>query len=267
MQVIGLSDVPEASELFRVLPTEREARVLAEEHRLATRQVEMGIPTAPRSLAEISRMLAAGEVKVLNLILKADVQGSLEAITRALSQLKHEEVRFELIHAGVGEITESDASLAATTKPTVIIGFQVGADTAAKRLASDEGLQIRRYEVIYDLIDEVRLLMTGMLETVFEEFVSGKAEVRALFSSSRIGTIAGCYMLEGHMLRNAKVRVMRRGQTVHTGTLTGLRHLKDDVSEVLQGFECGLSMQSFNNFEVGDIVECVEEREVRRPGV
>ncbi len=267
VQVIGLSDVPEASELFRVLPTEREARVLAEGQRLATRQVEMGVPTAPRSLAEISRMLAAGEVKTLNLILKADVQGSLEAITRALSQLKHEEVRFELIHSGVGEVTESDASLAAATKPTVIIGFQVGADTAAKRLASDEGIQIRRYDVIYDLIDEVRLLMTGMLETVFEEYVSGKAEVRALFSSSRIGTIAGCYMLEGHMLRNAKVRVTRRGQTVHTGTLTGLRHLKDDVSEVLQGFECGLSMQSFNAFEVGDIVECVEEREVRRAGV
>jgi translation initiation factor IF-2 len=158
-------------------------------------------------------------------------------------------------------------SLAAVSKPTMIIGFQVGVDAPARRGAADEGIQVRRYDVIYDLLDEVRLLMTGMLETIFEEFVSGRAEVRALFSSSRIGTIAGCYVLEGHMLRGVKVRVMRKGQAVHEGTLTGLRHLKDDMSEVLQGFECGLSMQSFNGFEVGDIVECVEQREVRRPGV
>ena len=267
VQVIGLSDVPEASESFKVVSTEREARTRADEQRLVLRQAEMGIAIAPRSLAEISRMLAAGEVKVLNLILKADVQGFLEAISRALSQLKHEEVRFELLHAGVGEVTESDVSLAAATKPTVIIGFQVGVDAAAKGLALDEGIQIRRYDVIYDLIDEVRLLMTGMLETIFEEYVSGRAEVRALFSSSRIGVIAGCFVLDGHILRNSKVRVLRQREVVHEGVVTGLRHLKDDVSEVVQGFECGISMQSFNNFQVGDILECVEEREVRRGGV
>jgi translation initiation factor IF-2 len=267
VQVIGLSEVPEASELFRVVPTEREARVLAEESRLTLRQAEMGTTTGPRSLAEISRMLAEDEMKVLNIILKADVQGSLEAIANALSQLRHEEVKFNLLHAGVGEVGESDISLAAASKPSVIVGFQVGVDPAAKRLATDEGVQTRRYDVIYDLIDEIRLLMTGMLETIFEDFVSGRAEVRALFSSSRIGTIAGCYVLDGHIVRGGRARVTRRGQVVQEGDITGLRHLRDDVSEVLQGFECGISMQSFNGFEVGDIIECVEQREVRRAGV
>ena len=266
VQVIGLSEAPEASELFQVVANEREARAIAERHRIATRASEP-IIIGPRSLAEISRLLALGEMKVLNLILKADVQGSVEAITAALSQLRHEEVRFEILHSGVGDVNESDVSLASASKPTVIIGFQVGADTPAKRLAADEGVQVRRYDVIYDLLDEVRLLMTGLLETIFEEYVSGRAEVRALFSSSRIGTIAGCYVLEGHLLRGAKVRVMRKGQAVQEGTLTGLRHLKDDMSEVLQGFECGLSMQSFNGFVVGDTIECLEQREVRRPGV
>jgi translation initiation factor IF-2 len=266
VQVIGLSEVPEASEIFRVVANEREARTIAERTRTARREAELAA-VGPRSLGEISRLFAAGEMKVLNLILKADVQGSVEAIAAGLGQLRHEEVRFELLHSGVGDVNESDVSLAAASKPTMIIGFQVGVDTPAKRQAVDEGVQIRRYDVIYDLLDEVRLLMTGLLETIFEEYVSGRAEVRALFSSSRVGTIAGCYVLEGHVVRGARARVMRQGQVAHAGVLTGLRHLKEDVSEMGQGFECGLSMQSFNGFEIGDVIECLEQREVRRAGV
>jgi translation initiation factor IF-2 len=263
VQVIGLSDVPEASELFRVVPSEREARVLAETAREEAREAETTI-TTPRSMAEISRLLAAGEVKTLNLILKADVQGSSEAILAALSQIRSEEVRLEVLHSGVGDVNESDVGLAAASRPTVIIGFQVGAEAPARRLAADEHIEIRRYEVIYDLLDDVRLTMLGMLEAVYEQVTVGRAEVRALFRSSRVGTIAGCYVLEGRATRGAAVRVLRKGQVVHGGTIASLRHLRDDVTEVTQGFECGITLQSFDEFEVGDVIECTEEREVRR---
>jgi translation initiation factor IF-2 len=261
--VIGLSEAPEASELFQVVANEREARAIAARHRTATREAELVI-TGPRSLAEISRLLALGEMKVLNLILKADVQGSIEAITAALSQLRHEEVRFEILHSGVGDVNESDVSLASASKPTVIIGFQVGVDTPARRLAADEGIQVRRYDVIYDLLDDVRLTMVGMLEAITEEAVVGRVEVRALFRSSRIGTIAGCYVLEGRVFRGAIARVRRRGNMVYEGRVDSLRHLQDDVSEMTQGFECGITISGFNEFEVGDVIECVEQREVRR---
>jgi translation initiation factor IF-2 len=263
VQVIGLSDVPEASELFRVVPSEREARALAEASREASREAETTV-TTPRSLAEISRLLAAGEVKTLNIILKADVQGSIEAILAALSQIRSEEVRLEVLHSGVGDVNESDVGLAAASRPTVIIGFQVGAEAPARRLAGDEHIEIRRYEVIYDLLDDVRLTMLGMLEAIYEKVTVGRVEVRALFRSSRIGTIAGCYVLDGRATRGAGVRVLRRGQVVHEGTISSLRHLRDDVTEVTQGFECGITLQSFDDFEVGDVIECIEEREVRR---
>jgi translation initiation factor IF-2 len=263
VQVIGLSDVPEASELFRVVPSEREARVLAETAREEAREAETTI-TTPRSMAEISRLLAAGEVKTLNLILKADVQGSIEAILAALSQIRSEEVRLEVLHSGVGDVNESDVGLAAASRPTVIIGFQVGAEAPARRLAADEHIEIRRYEVIYDLLDDVRLTMSGMLEAIYEQVTVGRAEVRALFRSSRVGTIAGCYVLDGRATRGAAARVLRKGQVVHEGTVSSLRHLRDDVTEVTQGFECGITLQSFDEFEVGDVIECIEEREVRR---
>jgi translation initiation factor IF-2 len=263
VQVIGLSDVPEASELFRVVPSEREARVLAEVAREEAREAETTI-TTPRSMAEISRLLAAGEVKTLNLILKADVQGSIEAILAALSQIRSEEVRLEVLHSGVGDVNESDVGLAAASKPAVIIGFQVGAEAPARRLAADEHIEIRRYEVIYDLLDDVRLTMSGMLEAIYEQVTVGRAEVRALFRSSRVGTIAGCYVLDGRATRGAAARVLRKGQVVHEGTVSSLRHLRDDVTEVTQGFECGITLQSFDEFEVGDVIECIEEREVRR---
>jgi translation initiation factor IF-2 len=262
-QVLGLSDVPEASELFRVVESDREARALAEEARMSAREADLRA-VGPSSMAELSQLFAAGEAKVLNLILKGDAQGTVEAIGGALAQLRVEEVKVNLLHAGVGEVTESDVGLAAATKPTIIIGFQVGTDTQGRQLAADEQVEVRRYDVIYDLLEEVRKTMAGMLEAVYEEVVVGRAETRALFRSSRIGTIAGCYVLEGHIVRGAKVRVQREGDLVFEGTLDSLRHLKDDVREIGEGFECGIALRDFQDFEVGDTIECVEEREIQR---
>lgn len=263
VQVIGLSGVPEASELFRVVESDREARALAQSHQEAQRETELQA-VAPSSMMELSQLFGAGEVKMLNLILKADAQGTVEAIASALSQLGDDEVSVKILHRGVGEVTESDVSLAAVTKPTVIIGFQVGADAQARQLGADERVEIRRYEVIYDLLDDVRQTLAGMLEAAYEEIVVGRAEVRALFRSSRAGTIAGCYVLEGRVVRGAKVRVRRGGDIVHEGRLDSLRHLKEDMGEMSEGFECGILLEGFGEFEVGDIIECVEEREVRR---
>jgi len=263
VQVIGLSAVPEASELFRVVGSDREARALAGERREAER--EEGLQAVgPSSMVELSELFAEGGAKALNMILKGDAQGTVEAIASALSEIRDEEVTLNFLHTGVGEVTESDVSLAAATKPTVIIGFQVGADTQALRLAGDEHIEIRRYEVIYDVLDDVRDTMTGMLDPKYEEMVVGRAEVRELFRSSRVGTIAGSFVVEGRIARGAAARVRRNGEVVYEGELSSLRHLKDDASEMNQGFECGIVVEGFDEFEVGDIIECIEQREVRR---
>jgi translation initiation factor IF-2 len=267
VQVIGLSDVPDASETFRVVASGREARGLAEKQRVVNRDADM-LTTGPRSVSmmELSQLFAAGEVKVLNLILKADTQGTVEAISDAVVQMQteSEEVHVNLLHSGVGDVNESDVSLASATKPTIIVGFQVGADTAARRLAADERIELRRYDVIYDLLDDVRLTMVGMLEAITEEAVTGRAEVRQLFKSSRIGTIAGCSVVEGRVFRGGIARVRRRNSLVFEGKIDSLRHLQDDVTEMTQGFECGITVAGFGDFEAGDIIECVEQREVRR---
>ena len=263
VQVIGLYEVPEASELFRVVGSDREARALAEEQSVAARDEEMAAG-GPRSMLELSQLFATGEAKVLNLILKADTDGTVEAISGALLQMQGEEVRINLLHTGVGDVRESDVGLAAASKPTIIIGFQVGADLQARRLGGDEHIEIRRYEVIYDLLDDIRNTMIGMLEVRYEEMIVGDAEVRALFRSSRLGTIAGCYVVKGHLVRGAAVRVRRAGKVVYEGKLDSLRHLKDDAGEMSEGYECGISLRDFNEFEEGDVVECVEQREVRR---
>ncbi len=263
VQVMGLSDVPEASELFRVVDSDRTARGLAAEQKEAQREAQLRA-SGPTSMVELSQLFAEGEARVLNVVLKADTQGTAEAISAALSQIGNEEVSLNVLHSGVGDVSESDVSLAAATKPTVVIGFQVGADAQARRLGDDEGVEIRRYEVIYDLLDDVRATLSGMLEAKLEEVVVGQAEVRALFQSSRLGTIAGCYVLEGRVMRGGAARVRRDGEAVYEGRIISMRHLQDDVSEMAQGFECGIVLEGFSDVQVGDIIECIEERELRR---
>ena len=263
VQVIGLADVPEASELFRVVKDDKSARSLAAATHESEREAHLGVGVAA-SMMELSQLFAGGEAKVLNVILKGDAQGTVEAISSALSQIGNEEVSSNILHVGVGDVNESDVNLAAATKPSIIIGFQVGADTQARRLGADERVEIRRYQVIYDLLDDVRDTLSGMLEVKTQEVVVGQAEVRALFHSSRLGTIAGCSVLDGRIVRGAAVRVRRRGSTVHEGKISSLRHLQDDVSEMAQGFECGIVLGDFNEAEVGDIIECLEQQELRR---
>jgi len=263
VQVMGISDVPEASELFRVVESDRTARSLAAAQQVTQRQSQLR-PTGPSSMADLSQLFATGQVKTLNLILKGDTQGTVEAIANALRQIVSEEISVNILHTGVGDVTESDISLAAATKPTVTIGFQVGADTQARRLAADERVEIRLYEIIYDVLDDVRDTMLGMLESKFEEVVIGQAEVRALFQSSRLGTIAGCYVLDGRMVRGASARVKRRGEVAWEGTIASMRHLQEDVTEIQQGFECGIVLAGFKDLQAGDLIECVEQRELRR---
>jgi len=263
VQIMGLSGVPEASELFRVVGSERAARALAEGSRMEAREAQLAA-TGPATMSEIAQLFAAGEAKRLCLVLKADAQGSAEAIGSALAQLKSDEVQLEVLHAGVGDVTESDVSLAATSKPAVVIGFQVGADTQARQLAGDEHIEIRRYDVIYDLLDDVRDTMTGMLAIIYEAVVVGAAQVRALFKSSRYGTIAGSSVVEGRMVRGAAARVLRNGEVVFEGRVDSLRHVQEDMSEIAQGFECGILLQGFSDYQTGDIIECLEQRELRR---
>jgi len=263
VQVIGLADVPEASELFRVVESDRTARSLAADLQQQQRVTSLRA-VGPTSMADLSELFATGQAKVLNLILKGDTQGTVEAIAAALLQIRSDEVSVDILHSGVGDVTESDLGLAAATKPTIIIGFQVGADAQARRLASDEHVEIRLYQVIYDLLDDVRDTMLGMLEVKREQVVVGEAEVRALFQSSRLGTIAGCYVLNGHMVRGAVARVRRQRDAVWEGRIASMRHLQEDVTEIQQGFECGIVLDDFNDVQVGDVIECVEERELRR---
>ena len=210
----------------QVVKDDKSARSLAAATHESEREAHLGVGVAA-SMMELSQLFAGGEAKVLNVILKGDAQGTVEAISSALSHIGNEEVSSNILHVGVGDVNESDVNLAAATKPSVIIGFQVGADTQARRLGADERVEIRRYQVIYDLLDDVRDTLSGMLDVQTEEVVVGKAEVRALFHSSRLGTIAGCYVVEGRIVRGAEVRVRRRGSAVHEGKISSLRHLQD----------------------------------------
>jgi translation initiation factor IF-2 len=207
--------------------------------------------------------LKEDEMKALPLVLKADVQGSQEALAHALSRLSHEEVKVNVVHSGVGAITESDVNLALASK-AVIIGFNTRADAAARKLAENSGIDIRYYNIIYDAVDEVKAALGGMLAPEKKESVLGLVEVRQVFRISKVGTVAGCYVTDGLIRRAAKVRVLRDNIVIHDGELDSLKRFKDDVREVKAGFECGLSVRGFNDINVGDQLEVYEVQEVAR---
>ena len=262
VEIMGLSEVPQAGELLRVVASEKVARELASEQRELQRG-ESRIAARPVSLQDFFQQLLAGEVKDLNLILKTDTYGSTEAIVRSLGQLRHKELSLNILHFGVGDVSESDVMLASASQ-AIIIGFQVAVEPQARRIAREEGIDVRIYQVIYDLIDDVKAAMVGLLQVIYQEVVTGRAEVRALFRSSRAGTIAGCYVSEGRMVRGGNIRVRRNGDVVFEGSLSSLRHLKEDVREIGEGFECGIAVENFNDFQVGDIIEFITQQEVRR---
>ncbi len=261
VQVIGLSSVPGAGEVFHVAESERAAKDVAEHREDQQRGRVAGAPAPRRSLEDLFAQAGEGGMKELNVVLKADVQGSLEAVRDALVKLGNDEVKVEVLHAGVGGITENDVNLAQTGE-AIVVGFNVRPDPAARKAADSTGVDMRMYRVIYELTDEVKLAMAGLLPPRIEENALGRAEVRETFTVPKIGTIAGCYMVEGKAQRNAKCRLVRDGVVVHEGQLGSLRRFKDDVREVQTGFECGIGIDGYGDVKVGDVIEIyvLEER-------
>jgi translation initiation factor IF-2 len=261
VEIMGLSSVPEPGEQIVALDDERKAKLVAE-HRIAKLKGEKALTAAPAkvSLEDLMARLREGEVQQLNLILKTDTQGSAEAIRAAAEKLSRDEVKVAALHVGVGNITENDVLLASASN-AVIMGFQVKVEGTAKKIAENEGVQIRTYDIIYNLLDDVQASLTGMLKPVFEEIILGKAEVRKVFRVSKVGTVAGSYVTDGLVRRGASVRVIRAGETVFTGRIKSLKRVTEDVREVAQGLECGISIENFSKVEEGDIVEAYEVSE------
>lgn len=214
-------------------------------------------------LEDLFEQIQRGETATLNLILKADVQGSLEAVTESLRKLERDEVKLTFVHRAVGGITENDVQLAAASNAT-IIGFNVRPDRRARELAAERGVDMRTYEIIYKLIEDMESAMVGMLSPTFEEVVTGEAEVREVFRVPRVGAVAGCYVRNGTITRGSKVRFLRDGVVIWHGTITSLKRFKEDAREVASGFECGVGLSDFQDLKEGDVIETYEEREVPR---
>ncbi len=263
-EIMGLNEVPEAGDKFEVVDSERTAKGIAESRREERKEASL-VRERRISLETLYESLQKGEEKELRLVVKANSQGALEAVKQALSALNHEEVKINIIHSGVGNISENDVLLASVAN-AIIIGFGSKADGRAKKMAEKEGVDIRVYKVIYQLIDEVRAALIGLLAPIEQEVSVGKAEVRALFRLPEGRVAAGCYVKEGKLLRGEKVRVWREEAVVYEGELNSLRRFKNDVREVGEGFECGVMLEDFNDFREGDIIECITIQRVLQTG-
>ena len=267
VQVLGLSDVADAGEGFVVAPNEKIAGRVADKRGHWRRQANIGRDAHALSggarLEDIFTQIQKGETATLNLIVKADVNGSLEAVTESLRKLEREDVKLAFVHRAVGRITENDIQLAATSNAT-IIGFNVRPERKAREMADVENVEIRSYEIIYKLIEDIEAAMLGMLAPEFEEVVTGDAEVREIFSVPRIGKIAGCYVTNGTITRGSKVRFLREGAIIWKGEVRSLRRFKEDVREVQSGFECGIGLSDYQDLKEGDVIETFEEREIPR---
>jgi translation initiation factor IF-2 len=262
VQVLGLNGAPQAGDKLICLENEREAREIANKREQILR--EQSLRTRKHiTLEEIGRRKAIGTFRELNVIVKGDVDGSVEALSDSLMKLSTEEVQVRIIHKGVGQVSESDVALASTSD-AVIIAFQVRPSQNARRLAETEQIEIRNYSIIYQAIDEIKAAMEGMLAPTFEEVNTANIEVRDVFKITKIGTVAGCYVLDGTVKRSHKIRVIRDFVVIHDGDISALKRFKDDVAEVKFGYECGLSVKNFNDLEVGDMLECYEMKEVKR---
>jgi translation initiation factor IF-2 len=264
--VLGLSTVPNAGDEFRVAPNEKTARMVGEareqRYRLTSQRADARVQKGVK-LEEIFSQIQRGEVATLNLVLKADVQGSLEALTESLRKLERDDVKPVFVRRAVGGITENDINIAATTTAT-IIGFNVRPDRKVRELADAEGVEIRTYEVIYQIIEDIERAMVGLLAPEYEEVVTGEAEVREIFRVPRVGAIAGCYVRSGVITRGSKVRFLRDGVIIWKGSIQSLKRFKDDAREVREGFECGIGLSDFQDLKQGDIIETYEEREIAR---
>jgi len=263
VEVLGLSDVPLAGDAFQVVIDEREAKQVAARRAERRRVEEIGEAPKKVSLEDLFSQIKEGEVKELRVIIKADVQGSVEAVRQAIEQLSTDEVRVDVIHGGVGAISESDIMLASASN-AVVIGFNVRPDAVASMCAEDEKVDVRLYRVIYEAIDDVKKALEGLLEPEYREVVYGRAEVRATFKVPRAGVVAGCYVTDGKVPRSALVRVVRDGIVEHEGKIASLRRFKDDVREVVAGFECGIGIEDWNDVRESDVIEAYGSEEVKR---
>ncbi len=262
VQVLGLDGAPQAGEKFQVMETDREAREVANKRSQILR--EQSIRTKKHiTLDEIGRRLAIGSFKQLNVIIKGDVDGSIEALSDSLLKLSTPKVEVSIIHKAVGQISESDVLLASASD-AIILGFQVRPSPSARRLAENEEIEIRMYSIIYDAINEIKAAMEGMLEKEFEEVIVGNAEVRDVFKITKVGTVAGCMVTDGYVKRNNPIRLIRDGIVIYSGEMSALKRFKDDAAEVKSGFDCGISIKNFNDINVGDVIESYEKREVKR---
>jgi translation initiation factor IF-2 len=262
VEILGLTDVPEAGDEFNAVKEDRIARDIAENRRIRLRQ-EVMAKNASTTLEKLFTRIQTGETKELSLIIKGDVQGSVGAITASLEKLKNENVSVEIVHTGVGTVTESDVMLASTVG-AIIIAFNVRPSTVVTNLAERASVEIRTYRVIYEIIDEVEAAMKGMLDPIFREVVLGRAVIRNTFKVPGAGVVAGVYITDGKMLRNADIRLLRDGIVVHEGKISSLRRFKDDVREVAQGYECGIGIDNFNDIKEGDEFEAFTMEETER---
>ena len=265
VQILGFSEPPFAGDEMRVAHDLAHARSLAEARAQRARLIghQPVASTSGARLEDLFEQIQRGETATLNIVLKADVQGSLEACTESLKKLERDDVKLVIVHRGVGGITENDVQLAKASNAT-IIGFNVRPDKRSRELSENEGVQIRTYEIIYKLIEEIEAAMLGLLSPVFEEIVTGEAEVREVFRVPRIGAIAGCFVRDGVITRGSKVRFLREGTIIWKGSITSLRRFKDDAREVASGFECGIGLSDYQDLKAGDIIETFEEREIPR---
>lgn len=263
VEVVGFSDVPTAGDVFQAVADERLGRQVAERRAEKRREEQMRETRGRVTLEDLFKEITAGNVKELNIIVKADVQGSVEALSASIQRLSTDEVKVNIIHSGVGAVTESDIMLASASN-AIVIGFQVRPDAAAKASAERENVDVRLYRVIYDALDDIKAAMSGLLEPEYREVSLGKAEVRQVFKLPKGGFVAGCYVSSGKITRNAGVRVIRDNVVVHEGKIASLKRFKDDVREVLEGFECGIGLEKFNDLKEGDVIEAFTTEAVKR---
>jgi translation initiation factor IF-2 len=262
VEILGLTEVPEAGDEFNAVREDRAAREIAENRRIRLRQ-EVMVKNASTTLEKLFSQIQEGEIKELSLIIKGDVQGSVGAVTASLEKLKNENVVVKIVHTGVGTVTESDVMLAGTAG-AIIIAFNVRPSTAVTNLAERENVEIRTYRVIYEIIGDVEAAMKGMLDPLFHEVVLGKAAVREIFKVPGVGAVAGAYITDGKVQRNAEVRLVRDGIVIHEGKISSLKRFKDDVRDVAQGYECGIGIDNFNDIKEGDVIEAFTMEEIRR---
>ena len=263
VEILGLNDVPEAGEVFLSTDTEKEARSISETFIARKKEKLLADTKSKLSLDGLFDQIQAGQIKELNLIVKADVQGSVEAVKQSLLKLSNDEVAIKIVHGGVGAINESDVTLASTSN-AIIIGFNVRPDNMAKAVAESEKVDMRLYRVIYNAIEDIEAAMKGMLDPEFREKITGHAEVRQTYKVSGVGTIIGGYVLDGKIERNSKVRLIRDNVVIYEGELASLKRFKDDVKEVAAGYECGMSLEKYNDIKEGDQLEVFVMEEIPR---